>query len=180
MKYQFTSVRKFSSIQFSRSVVSDFLQPQRVDCSTPGLPVHHQFPEFTQVHVHWVGDAIQPSNPPLSPSPPAFNFSQHQDLFKWVHSGRLLPKIGIWVLAGMWRNWNLCALLGKIEGDRRRGRQKVRWLDGITDSMDMNLGRLREIVRDRQAWRASVHGLAKSWTRLSNWTTTKSLKCNSK
>ena len=55
-------------------------------------------------------------------------------------------------------------LLGKIEGGRRRGQQKVRWLDGITDSVDMNLGRLREIVRDRQAWRASVHGLVKSWT----------------
>ena len=55
-------------------------------------------------------------------------------------------------------------LLGKIEGGRRRGQQKVRWLDGITDSMDMNLGRLREIVRDRQAWWASVHGLVKSWT----------------
>ena len=55
-----------------------------MDCSTPGLPVHHQLPEFTQTHVHWVGDAIQPSHPLLSPSPPAFNLSQHQDLFQWV------------------------------------------------------------------------------------------------
>ena len=51
--------------------------------SMPGLPVHHQLPEFTQTHVHWVGDAIQPSRPLSSPSPPAFNLSQHQGLFKW-------------------------------------------------------------------------------------------------
>ena len=55
-----------------------------MDCSTSGLPVHHQLPEFTQSHVHWVGDAIQPSHPLLSPPPPAFNLSQHPDLFKWV------------------------------------------------------------------------------------------------
>jgi len=53
-----------------------------MDCSTPGLPVHHQVPEFIQTHVHRLGDAIQPSLPLLSPSPPAFNLSQHQDLFK--------------------------------------------------------------------------------------------------
>ena len=57
-----------------------------MDCSTPGLPVHHQLPEFTQIHVHWVGDAIQPSHPLSSPSPPAFNLSQYQGLFKWVSS----------------------------------------------------------------------------------------------
>ena len=64
-----------------------------MDCSTPGLPVHHQFPEFTQTHVHWVGDAIQPSCPLSSPSPPAFNLPQHQGLSQGVSSSHQVAKV---------------------------------------------------------------------------------------
>ena len=63
-----------------------------MDCSTPGFPVHYQLPELAQTHVHWVSDAIQPSHPLSSPSPPSFNLSQHQGLFKWVSSLHQVPK----------------------------------------------------------------------------------------
>ena len=64
-----------------------------MDYSTPGLPVHHQLPEFMQTHVHRVSDAIQPSHPLSSPSPPAFSLSQHHGLFKWVSSSHQVPKV---------------------------------------------------------------------------------------
>ena len=78
------------SVQFSHSVMSDSLQPHGPQ--PPGLPVHQQLLEFTQTHVHWVGDVIQPSHPLSSPSPPALNLSQHQSLFKWVSSSHQVVK----------------------------------------------------------------------------------------
>ena len=72
-----TNPAQFSSVAQLCPTLRDAM-----DCNMPGLPVHHQLPEFTQIHLHWVGDAIQPSHPPSSPSPPTFNLSQHQGLFK--------------------------------------------------------------------------------------------------
>ena len=77
-----------SSVQ---SFICVFCDP--MDCSTPGLPIHHHLLEFTQTRVHWVGDAIQPSHPRPSPSPPAFNLSQPQGLFKWVSSSHQMAKV---------------------------------------------------------------------------------------
>ena len=78
---------QFSSVAHSCPALCD-----PMDCSTPGLPVHHQLPEFTQTHVHWVGDAIQPSHPLSSPSS-APNLSQHQSIFKWVSSLHQVAKV---------------------------------------------------------------------------------------
>jgi len=79
---------QFSSVSQSCPTLCD-----PMNCSTPGLPIHHQLPEFTQTHIHWVGDAIQPSHPLSSPSPPAPNPSQHQSLFQWVNSLHEVAKV---------------------------------------------------------------------------------------
>ena len=83
----------FSSVQFTSVAQSCPTVCDPMNHSTPGLPVHHQLLESTQTHVHWVGDAIQPSHPLLSPSPPALNLSQHQGLFQWVSSSHQVAKV---------------------------------------------------------------------------------------
>ena len=82
-----------SSVQFSSVTRSCPTLCDPMNRSTPGLPVHHQLPEFTQTRIHWVGDAIQPSHPLLFPSPPAPNPSQHQSLFQWVNSLHEVAKV---------------------------------------------------------------------------------------
>ena len=84
--HEYTGI--FSSVSRSCPTLCD-----PMDCSMPGLPIHHQLPEFTHMHVHWVSDAIQPSHPLSSPSPPAFNLSQHQGLFQWVSSSHEVAKV---------------------------------------------------------------------------------------
>ena len=94
--YLFTKVSKcisISFIQFSLIAQSCPTLCDPMDCSTPGLSVHHQLPEFTQTHVYWVRDAIQPSSPLSSPSLSTFNLSQHQGIFKWVNSSHMVAKV---------------------------------------------------------------------------------------
>ena len=114
------NISQFSSVTQSCPVLCD-----PVDCSMPGFPIHHQLPELTQTHVHWVGDAIQPSHPLLSPSPPAFNPKGNQF---WIFIGRTdvevetpilwLHDANNWFIGKDWERWEM---LGKIEGRRRRG-----------------------------------------------------------
>ena len=96
LKYSCCTVLQVIGVQYQSvsSVAQSYLTLcNSMDCSTPGLPVCHQLPEFTQTNVHWVGDSIQPSHPLSSPSPSTFNFSQHQGLFQWVISLHQMAKV---------------------------------------------------------------------------------------
>ena len=93
-------IYQFSSVAQSCPTLCD-----PMDCSMSGFPVHHQLPELAQTHVHWVNDAIQPSNLLSSPSPPAFNLSQHQGLFKWVSSSHQVAKVLEFQLQHQYFQW---------------------------------------------------------------------------
>ena len=84
---------ELNSVQFSSVTQSCLTLCDPMDCSTPGLPVHHQLPELPQTHVHRIGNAIQPSHPLMSPSSPTFNLSQNHDLFQWVRSLYQMAKV---------------------------------------------------------------------------------------
>ena len=104
------ALHQFSSVAQSRLTLCD-----PMDCSMPGLPVHHQLPEFTQTYVHRVGDVIQPSHPLSSPSPPALNLSQHQGLFKWVSSSHQVGKVLEFQLQHQCFHWkSLEGLIGRF------------------------------------------------------------------
>ena len=85
--------KRFAFYQFTSVAQSCSTLCNLMNCSTPGLPVHHQHPGFTQTHVHWVGDAMQPSHPLSSPPTPSFNLSQHHGLFQWVISSHQVAKV---------------------------------------------------------------------------------------
>ena len=144
------------SDQFSSVVQSCLILCGPMECSMPGLPVHHQLLEYTQTNLHWVSDAIQSSHPLSSPSPPALNLSQYQGLFQWVSSSHQLAKV---LAINDCDNSKLTERKTNLHDHLIRS-GKITWENSISFWNPLQYSYLGNPM-DRGAWRATVHGVAK-------------------
>ena len=181
---------QFSLVQFISVTQSCPTLCDPMECSTPELPAYHQLAEFVQTHVHWVGDAIQPSHPLSSPSPPALNLTQHQGLFKWVSSSirwakywsfsfSISPSNEYSGLISFKMDWlNLLAVQGTLKNllQHHSSNASILWhsvffIHGEGNGNPLQYSCLENSM-DRGVWQSTFHWVAKSWTRLNNTHTT--------